>query len=74
MPCPSSITTWRWPRRCGWLLSAFKPDCVAVELAETMQLQLLHAASRLPDISIVITYDKQQAADLLHVRTLRRCL
>lgn len=35
-----------------------KPDCVAVELAETMQLQLLHAASRLPDISIVVTYDK----------------
>lgn len=34
-----------------------KPDCVAVELAETMQLQLLHAASRLPDISVVITYD-----------------
>lgn len=34
-----------------------KPDCIAVELAETMQLQLLHAASRLPDISIVITYD-----------------
>lgn len=36
-----------------------KPDCVAVELAETMQLQLLHAASRLPDISIVVTYDKE---------------
>lgn len=36
-----------------------KPDCVAVELAETMQLQLLHAASRLPDISIVITYGQQ---------------
>lgn len=35
-----------------------KPDCVAVELAETMKLQLLHAASRLPDISVVITYDK----------------
>lgn len=34
-----------------------KPDCVAVELAETMQLQLLHAASRLPDISLVIAYD-----------------
>ena len=32
-----------------------QPDCVAVELAETMQLQLLHAASRLPDISIVRT-------------------
>lgn len=36
---------------------ALKPDCIAVELAETMQLQLLHAASRLPDISVVITYD-----------------
>jgi hypothetical protein len=31
------------------------PDCVAVELAETMELQLLHAASRLPDISLVVT-------------------
>lgn len=30
-----------------------KPDCVAVEFAETMHLQLLHAASRLPDISVV---------------------
>lgn len=36
-----------------------KPDCVAVELAETMQLQLLHAASRLPDISVVISYNKK---------------
>src|SRR6188508_431190 len=36
-----------------------KPDCVAVELAETMELKLLHAASRLPDLSVVITYDKQ---------------
>lgn len=35
-----------------------KPDCVAVEFAETMQLQLLHAASRLPDISVVLSYDK----------------
>lgn len=33
-----------------------KPDCVAVELPETMQLQLLHGASRLPDISIVLNY------------------
>lgn len=32
-----------------------QPDCVAVELAETMTLQLLHAASRLPDISVVRT-------------------
>jgi hypothetical protein len=35
-----------------------QPDCVAVEFAETMQLQLLHAASRLPDISVVLSYDK----------------
>lgn len=35
-----------------------KPDCVAVELPETMQLQLLHAASRLPDISVVSVYQK----------------
>lgn len=41
-------------------MEAVKPDCVAVELAETMQLQLLHAASRLPDISVVTTYDKYQ--------------
>ena len=38
---------------------AIQPDCVAVELAETMQLQLLHAASRLPDISIVTAWSKQ---------------
>lgn len=36
-----------------------QPDCVAVELAETMQLQLLHAASRLPDITIVSTENTQ---------------
>ena len=35
-----------------------QPDCVAVELAETMQLQLLHAASRLPDISVVTAYNQ----------------
>ncbi len=34
-----------------------KPDCVAVELPETMQTKILHAASRLPDISIVLTYE-----------------
>lgn len=34
-----------------------KPACVAVELAETMQLQLIHAASRLPDVSIVLAHD-----------------
>lgn len=30
-----------------------RPDCVAVELPETMELQFLHAASRLPDLSVV---------------------
>lgn len=39
---------------------AIKPDCVAVELAETMELRLLHAASRLPDISLVLAFDKLQ--------------
>ena len=38
-----------------------QPDCVAVEFAETMQLQLLHAASRLPDISVVISYNKDNS-------------
>lgn len=33
-----------------------QPDCVAVELPETMQTKMLGAASRLPDISIVLTY------------------
>lgn len=40
---------------------AIKPDCVAVELPETMHLRLLHAASRLPDISIVMSYDKKNS-------------
>jgi hypothetical protein len=35
-----------------------KPDCIAVELAETMQEQLLLAAARLPDISVVISYNQ----------------
>lgn len=38
-----------------------KPDCVAVELPETMQLQLMHAASRLPDISVIITYQEDHS-------------
>lgn len=38
-----------------------KPDCVAVELPETMQLRMLHAASRLPDISLVMSYDQAQS-------------
>ena len=35
------------------LFEQLKPACVAVELPETMSLQMLHGASRLPDISIV---------------------
>ena len=31
-----------------------QPDCVAVELPTTMELKLLHAASRLPDIGLII--------------------
>ncbi|MBA2369338.1 MAG: hypothetical protein H0V82_10000 [Candidatus Protochlamydia sp.] len=36
-----------------------KPDCVAVELPETMQTTMLHAASRLPDLSVVIAYNQK---------------
>jgi hypothetical protein len=42
-------------------IDRIKPDCIAVELPETMQLRMLHAASRLPDISIVIAFDKNQS-------------
>ena len=37
-----------------------QPDCVAVEFPETMQLQFLHAASRLPDLSVVLAYNRKQ--------------
>ncbi len=36
-----------------------RPDCVCVELAETMQDELVKAAHRLPDISVVVAYDKK---------------
>ena len=42
------------------LFKSINPDCVAVELAETMQPELLHAASRLPDISIVVATSQNQ--------------
>ncbi len=32
---------------------ALQPDCVAVELPETIQLEALHAASRLPDLGAI---------------------
>lgn len=38
-----------------------KPDCVAVELPETMETKMLHAATRLPDISLVLTYNHDNA-------------
>lgn len=41
---------------------AIQPDCVAVELPETMQEHMVHAASRLPDISVVITYNQDQSS------------
>ncbi len=31
-----------------------QPDCIAVELPENMEKEMLHAASRLPDISVVV--------------------
>ncbi|MFI0435308.1 MAG: hypothetical protein ACH350_06225 [Parachlamydiaceae bacterium] len=37
-------------------IDQLKPDCIAVELPETMQSKMLHAASRLPDISLILTY------------------
>lgn len=36
------------------------PDAIAVELPETMALQFLHAGSRLPDISVIISYSADQ--------------
>jgi hypothetical protein len=39
------------------LFDKVQPDCVAVELPEPAQAAFLHAASRLPDISIVQTGD-----------------
>lgn len=38
---------------------AVDPDCVAVEIAETMQEPIMKAVERLPDISVVITYTEQ---------------
>lgn len=35
------------------LFHELNPDCVAVELSEAMQEELLHAASRLPDLSVI---------------------
>jgi hypothetical protein len=37
-----------------------KPDCVAVELPESMQKQMIHAASRLPDLSLIVTENQEK--------------
>lgn len=37
---------------------AIKPDCVAVELPETLREQFARAAGRLPDLSVVVAYGK----------------
>lgn len=42
-----------------WAIETIKPDCIAVELPETMQDNFLHAASRLPDISILKILDSR---------------
>lgn len=44
---------------------AVNPDCVAVELPETMTLQFLHAASRLPDISVVSAMSSEETLHYL---------
>lgn len=42
-------------------IDQLKPDCIAVELPETMQNKMLHGASRLPDISIVLCYNQDHS-------------
>lgn len=42
----------------------WQPDCVAVELPETMEKELLAAAERLPDISVVISYSGEELSPL----------
>lgn len=37
---------------------AIQPDCVAVEIAQNLELTSLHAASRLPDISVIVQSSK----------------
>ena len=44
-----------------------KPDCVAVELPETMQQRLVQAAARLPDVSVI------QASDVSNQPTTITC-
>lgn len=41
------------------LFHQLRPDAVAVELAETLQVPLLKATERLPDISIVLSYSQR---------------
>jgi len=38
-----------------------KPDAIAIELPETMASEMLHAASRLPDVSVVVAKSQDKA-------------
>lgn len=48
------------------LFLRLQPDCVAVELPETMQAEMVSAATRLPDISVVCT-STQDGASLVYL-------
>lgn len=47
-------------------IKQLQPDCIAVELAENMSLQMLHGASRLPDVSVVMA-ESRNAAPLYYL-------
>ena len=59
MLCPSSITIWKWLHRSAWLSTRSNPIAWLLNCLKRCKLQMLHAASRLPDISIVITYQSR---------------
>lgn len=41
-------------------IQELKPDCIAVEFAETMQNELFRAAERLPEISVVVSHSQRE--------------
>jgi len=41
-------------------VETIQPDCVAVELPEPLSLQFFHAASRLPDIGVIVTQNDSE--------------
>lgn len=50
-----------------------KPDCIACELPEPLQEELLHAVSRLPDITAIITTDEKDERKVLLVEPVDPC-